>query len=310
MAGVAAVIFDAGEYEYPCKLWYSIMESVSSYCTIKQWREKRNIYFPDNGAKFDIKDTKCLSGIHTSLNLAAGLLKTVIVLYENNIIHGDLNSGNILWILENGTIDKELEWLASYHYAVLGELEPFCVKLIDMGTSKVNDIEDAGLIRDSRKLYEHMKSFLYPIFTEQKVKFADWFRFDLLEVDGCSEVGIDRIVGIKENESVYLVQPQQIAGDFFRLISVLTLALGIITNHPTEKEKSIVLDMEDRNDFNVLIYKKEIEDAIKAFSFDSMSVLQKLSKTSSNGCWINWENVWNSYPFNKINSSPVLKKRK
>ncbi len=55
LAGVAAVIFDAGEYEYPCKLWYSIMESVSSYCTIKQWREKRNIYFPDNGAKFDIK---------------------------------------------------------------------------------------------------------------------------------------------------------------------------------------------------------------------------------------------------------------
>ena len=29
LAGVIAVIFDAGEYTYPCKLWYSIMESVS-----------------------------------------------------------------------------------------------------------------------------------------------------------------------------------------------------------------------------------------------------------------------------------------
>ena len=173
MTGVTAVIFDAGEYEYPCKLWYSIMESVSSYCTIKQWREKRNIYFPNNSTKFDIRDKKCLSAIHTSLNLAAGLLKTVIVLYENGIIHGDLNPGNILWILENEAIDKELERLASYSYAVLGELEPFRVKLIDMGASKANDIENAGLIRDSWKLYEHMKSFLFPIFVDQKLKFAE-----------------------------------------------------------------------------------------------------------------------------------------
>jgi len=149
------------------------MESVSSYCTIKQWREKRNIYFPNNSTKFDIRDKKCLSAIHTSLNLAAGLLKTVIVLYENGIIHGDLNPGNILWILENEAIDKELERLASYSYAVLGELEPFRVKLIDMGASKANDIENAGLIRDSWKLYEHMKSFLFPIFVDQKLKFAE-----------------------------------------------------------------------------------------------------------------------------------------
>ena len=53
LAGITAVIFDAGEYEYPCKLWYSIMESVSSYCTIKQWRSKRNGYFPSNSSQFD-----------------------------------------------------------------------------------------------------------------------------------------------------------------------------------------------------------------------------------------------------------------
>lgn len=159
LAGVTALTFDAGEYGYPCKLWYSIMESVSSYCTIKQWRASRDTYFQNHNKKFDIEDIQCKSNLHTSLNLAAGFLKAVIILYENNIIHGDLNPGNVLWILENGTLDKELERRSSYYYSTLGKLEPFCVKLIDMGASKANDVKNAGIIRDSWKLYEHMKSF-------------------------------------------------------------------------------------------------------------------------------------------------------
>lgn len=100
LAGVTAVIFDAGEYEYPCKLWYSIMESVSSYCTVRQWRAKREQYFPSNAKKFAVESEMCRSSIHASLNLAAGFLKTVIALYEHNVIHGDLNPGNVLWIVD------------------------------------------------------------------------------------------------------------------------------------------------------------------------------------------------------------------
>ena len=66
----------------------------------------------------------------------------------------------------------------------------------------------------------------------------------------------------------------------------------------------------DRNDLYVLMFEENIRDAIKAFSFDSMMVLHKLSKMPSCGKWIKWENVWSSYPFNRINISPVLNAKK
>ncbi|MDE6700728.1 MAG: hypothetical protein K2K10_06920 [Acetatifactor sp.] len=310
LAGVTAVIFDAGEYNYPCKLWYSIMESVSSYCTIKQWRANREKYFPSNKNKFDIESEKCRSSIRASLNLAAGFLKAVITLYENDVIHGDLNPGNVLWIFDTDTVDEEMKRVSSYYYSVLGELEPFCVRLIDMGASKASDIKEAGMIRDSWKLYEHMKSFLSPIFIDQEIRFADWFKFELLETNKCQMFGVERIICVRENEKVSWIKPQEIAGDLFRLISVLMLAFGIITNASTEKEKSINLEIIDKNDFYVLMFEKNIRGAIEAFSFDSMLVLNKLSKMSSCGEWINWENVWSSYPFNRINISPVLNAKK
>lgn len=310
LAGVTAVIFDAGEYNYPCKLWYSIMESVSSYCTIKQWRANREEYFPSNKNRFDIKSKKCQSSIHASLNLAAGFLKAVIVLYENNVVHGDLNPGNVLWVFDADTVSEEMERVSSHDYSVLGELEPFCVRLIDMGASKASDIKVGGMIRDSWKLYEHIKSFLSPIFMGHKIRFADWFKFELLETDECQMIGVERIIAFRENEKVYWIRPQEIAGDFFRLISVLTLAFGIITNSPIEEERAIKLETMDKNDFYVLMFEENIRDAIDAFSFDSMMVLHKLSKISSCGKWINWENVWSSYPFNRINILPVLNAKK
>lgn len=306
LAGIIAVIFDAGEYTYPCKLWYSIMESVSSYCTIKQWRAKRNNYFQSNSKQFDVNNSNCLSSIHTSLNLSAGILKAVITLYENNIIHGDLNPGNILWILNRDSIDEELRWLSSYHYSVLGELEPFAIKLIDMGSSKVNPIGNIGRIRDFWKLYEHIKSLLFPLFVQSNMKFEDWFNFELIEVDERNGFGVEKMVSIKQKVKAYAINPYEIAGDFFRLICVLTIAFGKITNVKNEKERSIGLEDMDRNDFYVLMYQKSIDDAIRAFSFDSMIVLQKIRKLGSYGRWINWKNVWNTYPFNRIDISQVF----
>ena len=306
LAGVIAVVYDAGEYTYPCKLWYSIMESVSSYCTIKQWRAKRNNYFQSNSKKFDVNNSKCLSSIHTSLNLSAGILKAIITLYENNIIHGDLNPGNILWIFNRDSIDEELRRLSSYHYSVLGELEPFYIKLIDMGSSKVNPVKNDGKIRDFCKLYEHIKSLLFPLFVQSKIKFEDWFNFELIEVDESNEFGVEKKVSIKQNDKLYMMNPHELAGDFFRLICVLTIAFGIITNVKKEEENSIGLEDIDRKDFYVLMYQKNIDDAINAFSFESMIVLKIIRKLGSRGRCINWENVWNTYPFNRINISQVF----
>ena len=307
LAGIVAVTFDAGEYNYPCRLWYSIMESVTSYATIKEWRRKRNIYFTSNERKFDITDPMCLSSIHTSLNLAAGLLQSVIGLYENNVIHGDLNPGNILWILEKENLDKTLRKYASFSYSVLGELEPYTIKLIDMGASKANVLKEAGVFRDAFKLYEHMKSLLSPLFIKSKNKFDEWFVFEVFEEQILYQYGVDKICGVKnEDGKILYINPYELAGDCFRLICVLTIALGLITNSSIESEETIELDFRDKNDFFVLMYGECIEDAIKAFSFDSMITLKKMSKMKSEGCLINWENVWKTYPFNKIDISPVF----
>lgn len=310
LAGITAVIFDAGEYCYPCRLWYSVMESVNSYCTIKQWRNKRDDYFPSNKKAFNINDTQCLSSIHTSINLAAGFLKSVISLYENKVVHGDLNPGNILWIFETTTIEESLKKYASYSYSVLGVLEPFYLRLIDMGASKANNIENAGEIRDSWKLFEHMKSFLSPLFQMKNTSFARWMNFNFLETKEYKEYGVDKIICVLKDNNAYFIHSKELAGDFFRLLCVLTLAFGIVTNDPSEKEKSIDLGVLDRNDFYVLMFEECIEDAIKAISFDSMMVLNKLSKISSCGRWINWDNVWNSYPLNRINILPVMNAKK
>lgn len=307
LSGIVAVTFDAGEYSYPCRLWYSVMESVTSYATIKEWRKKRNTYFISNESKFDITNSMCLSSIHTSLNLAAGLLQSVIALYENNVIHGDLNPGNILWILEKDSLEKTLKEYASYSYSVLGKLRPYTIKLIDMGASKANDLEKAGIFRDSFKLYEHMKSLLSPVFIKGKNRFEEWFAFELFEDEALCRYGVDKICGVKgEDGKIYYIDPRELAGDGFRLICVLTVALGLITNSPVKSINSIVLDVMDRNDFFVLMYEECIGDMINAFSFESMITLGKMSKMKSSGCLINWENVWKTYPFNIIDISPVF----
>ena len=77
-------------------------------------------------------------------------------------------------------------------------------------------------------------------------------------------------------------------------------------NVKKEKERSIGLEDIDRNDFYVLMYQENIDDVIRAFSFDSMIVLQKIRKLGSCGRWINWKNVWNTYPFNRIDISKVF----
>ena len=234
-------------------------------------------------------------------------MQSVIGLYENDVIHGDLNPGNILWILEQENLDKALEEYSSYSYSVLGELKPYAIKLIDMGASKANDFEKAGIFRDSFKLYEHMKSLLLPLFIASKSKFDEWFNFELFEEKLLCQYGVVKICGVKgEDGEKRYINPYELAGDCFRLVCVLTIALGLISNSRVKTINSIQLDTMDRNDFYVLMYEEQIGDAINAISFDSMITLQKMSKMKSEGRLINWENVWKMYPFNMVNISPVF----
>ena len=304
---IIAVTFDAGKYNYPCPVYYSIMECVASYATISEWRQKRAYYFPSNRRRFDIDDHKCRSSIHTSLNLAAGLLSTLINLYENNVIHGDLNPGNILWILRKGNIDKELDAHSSYYYSTLGELEPYNVRLIDLGSSKANEKKGIGKIRDAYKLYEHMKSLLFPLFSRRSYKFEDWMEVEVIRCQDLLSYGAEKKCIHKRDEK-WLCNPLELAGDFFRLICVLTIAMGIVSNAYDERGKTgIRLDEMDRFDFNVLMHGVIVHDAIKAIPFESMIILQKLNKIGSRGKLINWEKVWDCYPMNEIQSTSLSK---
>ena len=305
LTGIIAVTFDAGEYNFPCRIWYSVMESVTSYATIKEWRQKRNLFFKSNEDRFDIAKAQCRSSIHTSLNLAAGILRAVIGLYENGVIHGDLNPGNILWILEDN-LDMVLKTDSSYTYSILGELNPYTVKLIDMGASKANDLEEAGILRDSYKLYEHMKSLLSPLFNKSKIRFDDWLNFEIFDEKELIPYGVEKICGVKnKNGKILYIKPQWLAGDFFRLICVLTIALGFISNSAERDKKSIVLDIRDKKDFYLLMYGENIVDFIVALSYESMITLGKIGKMDSKGVLIDWEKVWETYPFNIIDINPI-----
>ena len=200
LAGILAVIFDAGVYEYPCKIWYSKMESINSYCTLYEWRTVKKELF--NFESFDVEDQLFLCSAHVSLNLAAGFLKSVIGLYTNGFIHGDLNPGNILWILEEGADLRSImkKKYTKSSYSVLGKLEPYTIKLIDMGSSKANEMEAAGLLRDSFKIYDHMKSFFYPMLTQGRT-INNWLNFKIVKDHKLSDYGVNERCVIENNDS-------------------------------------------------------------------------------------------------------------
>lgn len=309
--GIIAVTFDAGVYSYPCRLWYSCMESVSSFATIKEWRKERDGYFKINGNSFDVFDMKCLRYMNTALKLAAGILQAVIGLYEHDVIHGDLNPGNILWILERENLNKTLDLYSSKITSSLGKLEPCTVKLIDMGASKVNNNEkEEGKVRDAYKIYEHIKSLMYPLFNNSNSSIEKWFKFDVIKsVTFKEKYGIEGICGVLDEDgtTLYYVEPKELAGDCFRLVCVITIAFGLIFNLYSEKRNCIQLSIDDIRDFYELMNEMNVNGPIRAFSFDSMITIQKIK---SKGRLINWENVWDTYPLKLINIEPVFDEMK
>ncbi len=122
----------------------------------------------------------------------------------------------------------------------LDTLEPFYIRLIDMGASNTSEIKCAGSIRDSWKLYEHIKSFLFPLFTGRKTKFADWFQFGLYDTEDCTALGVNKLIGVQRDRKIHVISPAQLADDFFRLICVQTFTLRIISKDSTEKLRPFI----------------------------------------------------------------------
>lgn len=309
LAGILAVIFDAGVYQYPCKIWYSKMECINSYCTINEWQKIKTEVF--SFKRFDVENPLCMCSAHVRLNLAAGLLKTVIALYANGFIHGDLHSKNTLWILEDGADLRSIlkNKYTKPSYSVLGKLEPYTIKLIDMGSSKANDMEAAGLLRDSFNLYELMKSCFHPFSKRRSLK--DWLNFKIVKDKTLSDYGVEHRCVIKNNDSELYVHPHALAGDFFRLVCVLNLAFGIISNGSHYKKGCNTLNARDINDFYTLMFGDIGSNIIDGLSLESMITLRNITRLNvpGNGLLINWKKVWDTYPLNLIDISPVFREK-
>lgn len=311
LAGILAVIFDAGVYEHPHKFWYSKMESINSYCSIKDWKKIRDEIFAFKS--FDVEESLCMCSAHVILNLTAGLLKTVIALYANGFIHGDLNPGNILWILEDG---NDLESIMKNKYtkplfnSTLGELEPYTIKLIDMGTSKANEMKDAGLLRDSFKLYDLMRSCFYPLFKKDR-SIKDWLNFEIVDDNKYSDYAVEERCVIKKDGNEIFVHPHALAGDFFRLVCVLNLAFGIISNGSHYAKGCNSLNSRDINDFYTLMFGEIGNNIINGLSLECLITLRNIPHMDNpgNGTLINWKKVWDTYPLNLIDISPVFREK-
>lgn len=95
-----AHINDAGICEYPSDIFFAVMEIVNDAKTLKEWIKLRNhsLQELENDAKTDkmrLQNRK-LRSCAQALNVTSGLLLCTGTLYENDMTHGDLHTGNLL----------------------------------------------------------------------------------------------------------------------------------------------------------------------------------------------------------------------
>ena len=96
LAGTIAVVFDAGEFDYPVKIAYSVMESVQGFYTFKQLKiDLKNRFKVSNNACLDImnRDHRCY--MNKALSICAGFLASVMELYQKDTTHGDLDHSGV-----------------------------------------------------------------------------------------------------------------------------------------------------------------------------------------------------------------------
>ncbi len=300
--GVIAVVFDAGVFEYPIRLGYSLMESIDHFCTFKDFRKKYKEIFGLNGNTFDFENKQHKNYLSTALNLAAGFLKAVLTLYEKKVIDGDLNPGNILWIMNKDNLGD----YANAYDLNLGELAAAHVKLIDMGSSAMSDDDLEGKARDSFSVFDTIRSLLAPAFSKS---FKSWFDFSVKPNAGITDrFGLEYCPHYEENGQIYIIPPELVASMMLRLLVVINYMLGLADNgvnsysNPDGKPDIIKEDVGYLND----VMHGEIHDDISVHSGELNDLLKTACNHFYNDKFIKWDQFFNTFPMNLIDNSKLV----
>ncbi|MBR3349710.1 MAG: hypothetical protein IKG55_06505 [Solobacterium sp.] len=280
---IFAPVFDAGIYDYPVKTAYSVMRIMegSGICTFRTFHDVRRSLFPCIERLFNRKDAACMYSLKISMNLAAGLLKTVMALYGKNMVHGDLDPGNVIWVLDEQDAVEQIRKISST-LSQADLLTPYPIRMIDAGKDS-GDAKKKAMARDSWNVYAETKELLRPLFTKKRYSFREWMNFN---VDETNE-------GSLRDLSNATLKPAELAGDLFRMICVLTLITKFVNENRTPEAM-------DFRDLNLLMSADASFMEIESFSDEVNGMLRQLSASGSTGRLIMWKKVLENNPLMSI----------
>lgn len=279
---VAAQVFDRGVFYFPVRIPYVVMENVDSSHTLGSWIRARDEDwaqaqsamdgrnsppgdYNDRGPRWDGDRRREVRA--ECLDLAAGVLGVVISMHGSNVIHGDLNSGNVL--IRNTSSDPNVRKqslrrgpdsigrkdLGDNPYLnpessrkVPGTIASVSTRIIDLGASELEGTDQrVGCLRETWFLVENLRQIMKPWFSKSTNLTNSWTRLLKGQIDGVSTFRAGAVD----------VNPRFLAGDLLRLVCVANLLLGHthsmrdpVTDAPSSQ---LSLDEKDLSDLRELI---------------------------------------------------------
>lgn len=312
---INAVNHEGGEIISPFKTCYAIMENIDGFVTIREWLKNRDDFYATYKSEFPDGYDRIENNIYQqSLSMAATFLKSVQFLISNNIVHGDLNPGNIMVLNSFESKETMLKHYSdndnnSTLYSTnsitsrveLGFLHDIPLKFIDMGTSQWGGTtKDIGIDRDCVKIYDTVKRILKPFFNEQHTfKKALYF----------SDNGKNQIILKKRSRYLLIFKKpnrrQSVLSSLVRLVLFLNYSYGLISNSegnpidifPTNIADSLSALYADSRALNVFMMDNFVE--YLDWRLVSPTLVNELAEAGRARCaiLINWQNIWQQLIF-------------
>ncbi|MFJ2550406.1 hypothetical protein [Microbacterium sp. NPDC087591] len=292
---VVALVHDSGTFRYPRPIAFSVMESVASIETLRQWFEASEEWrrVLDRHAEeegFNSAETRELirtTMLQEHLNALSGYLISVITLHSRGVIHGDLNTGNLLIEGESSLAERwSLRPYSSDKGA--GELTPHRIKVIDLGSSQVvGTSSELGEARENVFLVSAVRRFLKPMLEGSGVTIMD-----LLRIEQESSGGSERFQPYVTRDSHHSVDPYELSSDLLRLTFVLNLVLGYSdSSMGNGDDASSTFDPRGYSDLMQLAVEERVDPQIPGFSGRAATAMMLLSERSR-GQLIDWTRVF------------------
>jgi hypothetical protein len=329
-----AQVHDAGLFLFPFRIPYVVMEKVPSFHTLGSWLQGRDADwdqaltamsrrrlgdkdYNDRGPAWE--GARRRDVLSESIDLGTGLLRTVLLIHDQRIIHGDLNPGNIL-IMEpdvsqavnipslrrRGGSDEpggtsENPYLnPRADRKEPGTINSVPVRIIDLGSSQLDGTErQIGVMRESWFLVDDLRKVMKPWFEGKSGLAKAWLKLEQTK----DKSGVQTY----EDMNGETADPHHLAGDLLRLLCVANLLLGhthSMRDRTTDRPAlSLRLDSTDLAELRELMV-----DSLAAFRSDLIDgeTLMALNKLPYRGVesYVNWHAVLTYFE----NEHPGLKR--